>query len=123
MGFIYEAMDRAKEEIQKNFNNVLRCYDPIWAIIDKRWETQLHHPLHAAAYFLNPQFHYSPNFQADAEIKIGLYKCLEKMVPDTNERVKIDLQIDAFKNARGLFGIQNAILTRKKKSPSYLFLP
>ena len=41
------------------------------------------------------------------------------MVPDTNERVKIDLQIDAFKNARGLFGIQNAILTRKKKSPSY----
>ncbi|XP_028114909.1 uncharacterized protein LOC114312822 [Camellia sinensis] len=117
MGFIYEAMDRAKEEIQKNFNNIIRCYDPIWAIIDRRWETQLHHPLHAAAYFLNPQLHYSPNFQADAEIKIGLYKCLEKMVPDTNERVKIDLQIDAFKNARGLFGIQNAILTRKKKSP------
>ena len=94
----------------------------IWAIIDRRWETQLHHPLHATAYFLNPQFHYSPNFQADAEIKIGLYKCLEKMVIDTNERVKIDLQIDAFKNARGLFGIQNAILTRKKKSPGYLFL-
>ncbi|CAL5438641.1 unnamed protein product [Camellia sinensis] len=100
-----------------NLNNIMRCYDPIWAIIDRRWETQLHHPLHAAAYFLNPQLHYSPNFQADAEIKIGLYKCLEKMVPDTNERVKIDLQIDAFKNARGLFGIQNAILTRKKKSP------
>ena len=38
------------------------------------------------------------------------------MVPNANERVKIDLQIDAFKSARGLFGIQNAIMTRKKKS-------
>ena len=45
------------------------------------------------------------------------------MVPDVNERVKIDLQIDAFKSARGLFGIQNAIMTRKKKSPGvFLFL-
>lgn len=39
------------------------------------------------------------------------------MVPDANERVTIDLQMDAFKSARGLFGIQNAILTRNKKSP------
>ncbi|XP_028126841.1 uncharacterized protein LOC114323430 isoform X3 [Camellia sinensis] len=54
----------------------------------------------------------------DAEVKIGLYKCLERMVPDVNERVKIDLQIDAFKSARGLFGIQNAIMARKKKSPA-----
>lgn len=38
------------------------------------------------------------------------------MVHDANEMVKIDLQIDAFKSARGLFGIQNAIMTRKKKS-------
>ncbi|GMP91489.1 hypothetical protein CsSME_00042170 [Camellia sinensis var. sinensis] len=40
------------------------------------------------------------------------------MVPDVNERVKIDLQIDASKSARGLFGIQNAVMTRKKKSPA-----
>ncbi|XP_028088338.1 uncharacterized protein LOC114288921 [Camellia sinensis] len=49
MGFIYEAMDRAKVEIQSNFNNVFTYYDPIWTIIDRRWESQLHHPLHAAA--------------------------------------------------------------------------
>ncbi|KAF7821914.1 hypothetical protein G2W53_027369 [Senna tora] len=44
MGYIYEAMDRAKEQIAKNFNHV-----------DKRWDYQLHRPLHAAAYFLNPK--------------------------------------------------------------------
>ncbi|XP_059623168.1 uncharacterized protein LOC132266331 [Cornus florida] len=84
IGFIYEAIDRAKEEIQKNFNNIKKC----------------------------------PSFRLDAEVKIGVYKCLQRMVPDSNERVKIDCQMDAFKAARGLFGIENAILTRNKKSPA-----
>ncbi|GFY88794.1 hypothetical protein Acr_06g0007340 [Actinidia rufa] len=115
MGFLYEAMDRAKEQIQKNFNNVQKRYEPIWDIIDKRWESQLHHPLHVAAYFLNPHFHYSPNFQPDAEIKIGLYNCLVRMVPDANERVTIDLQMDAFKSARGLFWYTKCNLNKKQE--------
>lgn len=44
MGHLYEAMDRAKEEIKKN---VHRGYKKWWAIIDKRWDRQLHRPLHA----------------------------------------------------------------------------
>ena len=53
MGYIYEAMDRAKEQIQKNFNDVQRRYRLILRIIETRWELQLHRPLHAVAYFLN----------------------------------------------------------------------
>ncbi|XP_059627380.1 uncharacterized protein LOC132270201 [Cornus florida] len=118
MGFIYGAMDRAKEEIKKNFNGIKKWYEPICTIIDARWASQLHQPLHAAAYFLNPQFQYSPSFHLDADVKIGVYKCLQRMVPDSNERVKIDCQMDTFKAARGLFGLDNAILTRNKKSPA-----
>ena len=55
MGYIYEAMDRAKEQIQKNFNNVRSRYEQIWKIIDTRWDMQLHRPLHAAVYYLNPR--------------------------------------------------------------------
>ena len=55
MGYIYEAMDRAKEQIWKNFNDVQRRYRPILRIIETRWELQLHRPLHATAYFLNPK--------------------------------------------------------------------
>ena len=54
MGYIYEAMDKAKEQIQKNFRNVKKHYEPIWTIVDTRWNMQLHRPLHAAAYYLNP---------------------------------------------------------------------
>ncbi|GAB2299395.1 hypothetical protein Dimus_038560 [Dionaea muscipula] len=117
MGFIYNAMEEARKEIKSNFNNVQKSYEPILKIIDERWEFQLHRPLHAAAYFLNPHFHYSPDFRADADIKIGLYDCLKRMVPDSQERLNIDMQIDAFKNAKGLFGVDTAIGTRTLKSP------
>ncbi|KAJ0089587.1 hypothetical protein Patl1_14272 [Pistacia atlantica] len=55
IGYIYEAMRRAKNQIAKNFNNVEHRYREIWKIIDTRWDFQLHRPLHAAAYYLNPK--------------------------------------------------------------------
>jgi hypothetical protein len=93
-------------------------YMPIWNIIDARWELQLHRPLHAATYYLNPHYHYNSNFKVNANIKIGLYQCLERMVPDASERCKIDLQLDSFKDASGLFGIEAAKITRDKKTPA-----
>jgi len=39
---------------------VILRYQPIWDVIDERWDKQLHRPLHATGYYLNPQFHYSP---------------------------------------------------------------
>ncbi|KAJ7977287.1 HAT transposon superfamily protein [Quillaja saponaria] len=55
MGYIYEAMDRAKEAIAASFNdNEKHKYELIYSIIDKRWDCQLHRPLHAAGYYLNP---------------------------------------------------------------------
>ena len=38
------------------------------------------------------------------------------MVPDSSERCKIDLQLDSFKDANGLFGIEAAKITRDKKT-------
>eukprot|EP00253_Pinus_taeda_P004298 PITA_04298 len=54
MGFIYEAMDQAKEQIKTTYKDRVAKYGPIWAIIDERENNQLHHPIHAAGYFLNP---------------------------------------------------------------------
>ncbi|KAJ7956603.1 HAT family dimerization domain containing protein [Quillaja saponaria] len=85
---------------------------------DGRWEMQLHRPLRAAAYYLNTQYHYSPNFKADYEVKRGLYGCLERLVRDSNERNTINLQLEEFKNARGLFGISAAKAMREEKTPA-----
>eukprot|EP00262_Sarcandra_glabra_P001415 TRINITY_DN1151_c0_g1_i1.p1 TRINITY_DN1151_c0_g1~~TRINITY_DN1151_c0_g1_i1.p1 ORF type:complete len:405 (-),score=41.67 TRINITY_DN1151_c0_g1_i1:1916-3130(-) len=45
MGYVYESMDKAKLAIQKSCG---RNYKSYWKIIDKRWDDQFHHYLHAA---------------------------------------------------------------------------
>ena len=42
MGYIYEAMDQAKEQIKETYKDKVAKYGPIWEIIDKRWNNQLH---------------------------------------------------------------------------------
>ncbi|XP_019420754.1 PREDICTED: uncharacterized protein LOC109330944 [Lupinus angustifolius] len=104
MGFINEAMDQAKEKIQIAFNDVKKSYLPIWEIIDQRWDNQLHRPLHAAGYYLNPKLHYAPNFKVDVEVKRGLYDCLTRMVGNIEEIGKTDDHFEDFKNKTKFFG-------------------
>ncbi|GAV56877.1 LOW QUALITY PROTEIN: DUF659 domain-containing protein, partial [Cephalotus follicularis] len=53
MGFIYEAMDKAKEASKKALSGNEEKYKEVFTIIDQRLEVQLHRPSHAARYFLN----------------------------------------------------------------------
>ena len=58
MGYIYEAMYRAKETIMRSFHGNEEKYKEIFKIIDKRSEIRLHQPLHATGYFLKPELFY-----------------------------------------------------------------
>ena len=51
MGYIYEAMVKAKETIMKSFNNNESKYKNVFTIIDNRWNWQFHRLLHAAGHF------------------------------------------------------------------------
>eukprot|EP00253_Pinus_taeda_P014717 PITA_14717 len=51
-------MDQAKKQIKTAYKDRVAKYGPIWAIIDERWNNQLHRPMHAVGYFLNPRYHY-----------------------------------------------------------------
>ncbi|RDX64150.1 hypothetical protein CR513_57326, partial [Mucuna pruriens] len=52
-----------------------------------------------------------------SEVLIGLYETLERMVPDRRTRFAMDQQLEKFKGAKGLFGMNMAIDTRDKKQP------
>ena len=55
MGYLYEAMDRAKESICAYYED--KRYERrllIWKVIDERWNNTLHRPIHAAGIYLNP---------------------------------------------------------------------
>ncbi|XP_073152814.1 uncharacterized protein [Henckelia pumila] len=119
MGYIYDAMDRAKEAIAASINKNEEKYYGIFEIIDKRWNIQLHHPLHAAGYFMNPEFFYSnPDIENDDEVLEGLYKCIARLVGGEDLRDKITNQLEKYKNAEGLFGLPMAIRQRASKSPA-----
>jgi len=75
--------------------------------------------LHAAAYYLNPQLHYQPNFRNDdAEVKEGLYMCMRRLVNDVAKRTKINLQLTDFHHARGIFSLEDAKMGRKGMLPT-----
>ncbi|KAK0603139.1 hypothetical protein LWI29_001783 [Acer saccharum] len=120
MGFIYGAMDKAKEEIAKNLGDKEGAYKEIWKIIDDKWEFQSQRHLHAAAYFLNPRFQYSENLSTHpiSEIKLGLFTCLLKLIPNEPERVKAHLQIHNFKDKRGMFSFGQAKTLIYDRSPA-----
>ncbi|KAE8726885.1 3-hydroxyisobutyryl-CoA hydrolase 1-like [Hibiscus syriacus] len=119
MGYVYEAMDRAKEAIANSFNNVEDKYKDVFAIIDKRWECQLHQPLHAAGCYLNPQLFYSnPQIQEDKEVMIGFLKCIERLVLSVVDQGKIEDQLSLYRNAEGIFGMAICIRQREAKSPA-----
>ncbi|KAK1278461.1 hypothetical protein QJS04_geneDACA017811 [Acorus gramineus] len=81
-GYIFEAMDRAKEAISKYYNGEKAKYEPYWTIIDKRW-ILLHHPMHAMAALLNPHLYYDKLVKHDEETEKGIAEVLRKMfAPD-----------------------------------------
>ena len=85
MEHIYEAMTKAKETIVKRFLRNEEKYKEIFEIIDRRWEFQLHQPLHAAGYFLNLEVFYDkPELEHDEAIMRPLYKCIERMIKDVD---------------------------------------
>ena len=118
MGYIYAAMKKAKEIIVKNFNGNEEKYREI---IDRRWEVQLHRPLHSAGYFLNPRFcHYTKGLGVDLDSKIfeDVCSCILRLVKNKDERDAIISQLDLYMHARDLFDNEFAIRTRKTKPPS-----
>ncbi|KAG5549646.1 hypothetical protein RHGRI_014825 [Rhododendron griersonianum] len=61
------------------------------------------------------RFQYSETFKADREVRKGLYTTIERMYPDMDTRIIVDEQLEKFKNAEGMFGMDMAKLTRDKK--------
>ncbi|KAG6468985.1 hypothetical protein ZIOFF_073680 [Zingiber officinale] len=117
MGYIYEAIDRAKETILKSFDNNREKCKNVLDIIDSRWDRQLHHPLHAAGYYLNPYFYYhNPKVETDTEVTNGLFACIQRLIPSPELRDKIIMEeLPVYKNSESLFGNEFAIRARNNK--------
>jgi len=119
MGYIYEAMDRAKETITRGFRGVKKQYEKVFEIIDARWSDQLHRPLHAAGHVLNPGLYYKAQEEGTLlqSLWTEYYACVEKMIPDTTIQDLLVAELPRYKMANGLFGCGPAKRARDTRSP------
>uniref|UniRef100_A0A7N2N0K5 BED-type domain-containing protein n=1 Tax=Quercus lobata TaxID=97700 RepID=A0A7N2N0K5_QUELO len=117
MGYLYEAMDKAKEEIKRRLKNKISLYGHYVRVIDTRWDKQLHSPLHAAGCFLNHAIYFRPSFKRQNEVQRGLLSTLMSLVPDPDIQDKISSQLDEYKKSIGDFGTLLAIRQREGLNP------
>ncbi|XP_055823487.1 uncharacterized protein LOC129891995 [Solanum dulcamara] len=121
MGYIYEAMDRAKESIEKAFNYDDRKYMNVFKIIDARWTDQLHQSLHTSGHILNPELYYKKNEMKTLieEVWLGYHACVERMILDKTLQDKIGDELGVYMKADGLLRIELAIRARTLRSPAH----
>eukprot|EP00253_Pinus_taeda_P004410 PITA_04410 len=108
-------MDQAREHIKTTYKDRVAKYGPIWKITDQRWNNQLHRPIHAVGYFMNPRYNYKA-MEAEAltgEVRDGLIDCIDSMVPKESDQLEICRQITCFSRATCTFGKNLARITRE----------
>ncbi|KAL0329617.1 UNVERIFIED_CONTAM: hypothetical protein Sradi_4948400 [Sesamum radiatum] len=117
MGYLYEGMEKAKISIKAYYNGIVERYLPIWDIIDRRWNMQLHSPLHAAAAFLNPSIFYGLNFKVDSRMRNGFQEAMMKIAIVETDKVEITKEHPLYINAHGALGTEFATRGRTLNAP------
>ncbi|XP_058785191.1 uncharacterized protein LOC131660077 [Vicia villosa] len=118
MGYLYRAMYKAREEIEKRFRRNKLKVEPYLKILDNRWDAQLRKNLHAAGYWLNPSCRFGPEYEKNKSTTQGLLDVIEKYAYDSKDlRSKLTAEITSFKNCEGSFGRTTAVENRDDVLP------
>jgi hypothetical protein len=124
MGYLYEAMDRAKETIYRYYENKgeegLTKRAQIWGVIDERWNNTLHRPIHAVGLYLNLAFAYACGLNFDGEVIDGFLQCVQRMVLTPAECSEISRQNEIYRMASGMLGYDMAVQDRTTRMPGKL---
>ncbi|KAI3975136.1 hypothetical protein MKX01_038464 [Papaver californicum] len=126
MGYIYHAMEKMRKKIlclllgepkySATLNRVLK-------IVDTHRMDQLHQPLYAAGYYLNPSIYFTiqseneKSLEGNADIKRGLMDAIKMLYPDEVKQDKIIDQLVVYRSAEGMMGDPAAIRKRATTSP------
>ncbi|KAJ6848549.1 uncharacterized protein M6B38_275030 [Iris pallida] len=116
-GYIYVGLYQVKEAMKKVLVKK-QDYMPYWDIIDWRWDRRISRPLHAAGFFLNPQFFYSIQGEMSNEVSSAMLDCIERLVPEVKVQDKIQKELNMYKSAAGDFGRKMAIRARQTLLPA-----
>ncbi|KAF7811629.1 uncharacterized protein G2W53_032605 [Senna tora] len=116
LGYVYDGMYRARKTIKNVFMNKKSLYKPYTRIVKQRWDRQLRHSVHAAAYLLNQVFYYDKaNFSKKPEVMEGFLQVLGKIV--THNKTRFVEESMLYRNREGSFNSDLAIESSSKMKP------
>ncbi|RVW48186.1 hypothetical protein CK203_084738 [Vitis vinifera] len=112
MPFVYELIRVMKE-------NLIRLNAKEWVleIIADRWDRTLKHPLHAAAFFLNPRFQYKRGVGTDPDLLQAVHEVFAKLDPTSEGLSQFGNEIILFRDAKEDSVIEQRLLRGQKWFP------
>ncbi|CAL4959052.1 unnamed protein product [Urochloa decumbens] len=117
IGYIYESMTKVTDSIRTYYIMDEGKCKSFLDIVEQKWQSELHSPLHSAAAFLNPSIQYNPEVKFFSSIKEEFYHVLDKVLTTPDLRQDITAQLHAFRKAQGMFGSNIAKEARNNTSP------
>ncbi|KAK3018781.1 hypothetical protein RJ639_005244 [Escallonia herrerae] len=96
-------LDMRRRRFALFFGDKLNYCENVLKVVSKRWAEQCNQPLHGAGYFLNPGYYYDRK-EVECDYETAFLSCVKIMTRSSNEEDEILTQVDAYKNARDLFG-------------------
>ncbi|KAK3430803.1 hypothetical protein EUGRSUZ_E02336 [Eucalyptus grandis] len=88
-GFLYAAVEMADDAIRQLYETN-ECKYQMLRKNFKDWQENIHHPIHAAAAFLNPAYMCSEKFIENQAMKKGMDFILENLVSDEEKENFVD---------------------------------
>ncbi|KAF6135752.1 hypothetical protein GIB67_028608 [Kingdonia uniflora] len=117
MAYIYSAIEDCKLKVKTNLGDQNEDDRELWKkmerILDRRWSGMLQKPLHAAAYYLNPQYYYailtsSDEMKSNTKLKEGLLDCIAKLALDKEDESQILRDLIVYHTKAGRLGKRGA---------------
>ncbi|XP_020114986.1 uncharacterized protein LOC109728860 isoform X2 [Ananas comosus] len=115
-GYLYDAMERAKEAIKCRLGNNQNKFMRIWELFDERRNGNIIHPIHAAAALLNPAYMCRERFRESREMKDGIGFMFENLIlPE--EKEDFLKQVQLYRSRSTLIFNSTALMMLKTSHP------
>jgi len=103
MGYLYEAMENAKETTKARLKSRLSQFLPYTQGIEQRWSNQLRSPLHAARCILNQGIFFMPSFSKQREVTRGFLTIVTSLIHDFDVQEQISEQLKSYNRTSHAF--------------------
>ncbi|CAN1189328.1 hypothetical protein LINPERHAP2_LOCUS39836, partial [Linum perenne] len=117
LGYVHEGMTRVEKVVKEICGNVEARYMCYTKILDERWDKHLNRDLIVGAYFFNPTFMYSEDFDNSRHVKHAMLNLIDNSLLCSDSTRALE-ELSLYKDRQGGFGRKIAMDGAKTQQPA-----